>query len=160
MITFDTLLSQTLSIRQRATDLLRSIPTEQADVVPPTWKNNARWHAGHMIVTPRLLTYNLMGKPLGVPDEYRKWFAKGSGPEAWNGEPVPGYEELISQLIPASEKLFGDLKDQLATPFAQPYKTSAGTVLNSLAESLNFSLMHDGIHVGMLLALRRNLALH
>jgi hypothetical protein len=46
-------------------------------------------------------------------------------------------------------------------PFLEPYTTTVGVVLHSPAEALNFSMTHDGIHLGMLLALKRGLdAMH
>jgi hypothetical protein len=46
-------------------------------------------------------------------------------------------------------------------PFLQPYTTSAGVVLHTPAQALNFSLAHDGIHMGLMMALKRGLdAMH
>jgi hypothetical protein len=151
-------IDQTLSIRQRLVQLLKSIPLEQGDVIPPTWHNNARWHAGHRIVTPALLTHEVMHEPLGVPEEYRSWFAKGTSPAGWGNDPIPNYHDLCDDLIPSSGRLFESMRNRMDEPFLEPYTTTAGTVLHNPAEALNFSLCHDGIHLGMLMALKRGLA--
>lgn len=162
MISYDTVLGQTMAIRNRVALLLRSIPAEKIDAIPPTWKNNARWQAGHLIVTPALLTYRLAGQPLSVSQEYLKYFAKGSDPTSWtqaDKESLPDYGQLIQQLEPGIEAIFADFRDRMNMPYGEPYVTSAGTVLHTPGEALNFSLIHDGIHLGMLLALKRNLGL-
>ncbi len=157
MITLETLIDQSLGTRQVIVKLLKSIPIEQTDTIPPTWHNNARWHAGHLLVTPCLLTYGILKEPLPVPDEFRKWFAKGTDPTQWGEDPVPVYNDLVDDIVPLSGRLFDAMKDRGDEPFLEPYTTSVNIVLKTPAEALNFSMMHDGIHVGMLLALTRAL---
>ena len=158
MISLDTLIDQTLGVRQMIAKVLKSIPTEQSDVIPPTWKNNARWHAGHLLVTPALLSHGLLREPLGVPEEYKAWFAKDSSPANWTSpEALPSYADLVDELVPLSGRLFESIRDRADHPYLEPYTTSVGVVLKSPADAMNFSLMHDGIHLGMLLALRRAL---
>lgn len=159
MISLDTLTDQTLGTRQAIVKLLKTVDIEQADTVPPTWHNSARWHAGHLLVTPCLLTYGIMKQPLPVPEEYKSWFAKGTSPANWSeADSIPSYVDLVDELVPLMGRLFDDLRDRLNEPYIEPYTTSVGVVLKTPAEALNFSMMHDGIHLGMILALKR--ALH
>lgn len=158
MITVETLLDQTLSVRQMIVKVLKSIPVEQADTIPPTWHNNARWHAGHLLVTPCLLTHGLLKEDLTVPAVYRQWFAKESSPAAWTeADAIPTYADLVDEIIPLGGRLIESFKDRLNEPFLEPYTTSVGIVLKNPADAFTMSLMHDGIHLGMLLALRRAL---
>ena len=154
---FDTLLEQTVGLRQMITSLLKAIPEDKVNAMPPTWSNNARWHAGHLIITPYLLTYGIAGKPLPVPEEYRKWFAKGTTPKDWGTASIPGYDDLVNEIVPMISRLFEEWRDQMDEPYAEPYMTSVGVVLRTPGEALRFSLAHDGIHLGLLLALRRAL---
>lgn len=158
MITLDTLIEQTLGTREMIAKLLKSIPTEQADTIPPTWKNNARWHAGHLLITPALLTHGLLGEDLGVPAEYRGWFAKDTSPANWEDPAaLPAYADLVDEIVPLSGRLMESIRARADQPFIKPYTTSVGIVLKTPAEACNFSLMHDGLHLGMLMALRRAL---
>jgi hypothetical protein len=158
MTNYDLVREQTLGLRAMTEKLLREIPAAKADLLPPTWKNSARWHAGHLVVTPQMLTHGVSGEPLGVPAEYRTWFGKGSSPAEWTGQPVPGFDALVGNLVPATEQLFARFQPRWDEPFANPYTTSLGVVLRTPGEALNFSLAHDGIHLGLILALRRALA--
>lgn len=158
MISLNTLTDQTLATRETIVKLLKTIPVEQADTIPPTWKNNARWHAGHLIITPCLLTYGLLKEPLTVPEEYRTWFAKGTDPTQWpDSSAVPTLSDLADDIMPVSGRIFDAMKDRADEPLIEPYKTSVGIVLKNTGEALSMSLMHDGIHLGMLLALKRAL---
>lgn len=149
---------QTLSFRKAIIGLLEGM-APNADRIPAGWNNNARWHAGHLITTPRLLTLGLSKEDLGVPAEYRAWFAKGSSPAAWPGQPVPSYDALLAQLRTTTDEIFDKMAGRMDAPFPAPYTTSVGVVLTNPGEALSFSLGHDGIHLGMLLSLRRSLAL-
>ncbi|MGI8906045.1 MAG: DinB family protein [Candidatus Sumerlaeaceae bacterium] len=161
MTSTETLIDQTLGLRQLIVKLLKSIPLEQADNIPPTWHNNARWHAGHLVVTPAMLTHGILKEPLGVPEEFRTWFAKGSSPAGWGNDSVPDYHDLCDDLLPASGRLFEAMRSRMDDAFMEPYTTSTGVVLHTPAQALNFSLAHDGIHLGMLMALKRGLdAMH
>lgn len=157
MTWFDALRDQTLKTREMMVKLLKGIGAERADTMPPTWRNNARWHAGHLVITPRLLTFELTKEPLGVSENYRKWFAKGSSPKDWELDTIPSYAELVESIVPTSETLFEAFRERFDSAFPQSYTTSVGVVLKTPCEALNFILAHDGIHLGLLLALRRGL---
>ena len=158
MITYDTIIYQTLFIRQGVVRLLSGLTPVQADAMPRTWSNNARWHAGHLVLTPHLLTRALRGEPLGVDENFRKWFSKGTSPKDWDADPVPPLEKLLPLITTDCEALLEDFRDKLDEPYATPYTTSAGAVLKTPGEALNFSLAHDAIHLGMLFALKRQIA--
>lgn len=156
--TFATLKDQTLALREMILRVAEPLKPK-ADVVPPQWSNNLRWHLGHLVVTPRLLTHGLLGEPLGVPEAYRSWFAKGTSPLEWSTHAgVPSASQLIEEVVAKSAELFDALASRREEAFAEPYRTSVGVVLRTPGEALGFSLAHDGIHLGLLLALRRNLS--
>lgn len=158
MIDFRQLAEQTGVVRAAVAGVLRSMDG-RADVIPPGWKNNARWHAGHLVLVPRLLSLGLSGRPLGVADDYRRWFAKDTGPASWApDDAVPSFEYLVDELAATTGELFAAFESREDEPFATPYLTLIGATLRTPAEGLSFSMVHDGIHLGMLLALRRDLA--
>jgi hypothetical protein len=154
----DLIRSQTLTFRAKIADILLSIPAEDRTRIPAGWNNHALWHAGHLLITPRLLALGLSGRPLGAPAEWRALFAKDSSPATWPANPeIPTYDELVAALQPTMTEIFDTIGDTAATPFASPYTTSTGVVLANPLEALQFSFCHDGIHLGLLLALCRAL---
>ena len=156
MISYADLTSQTLAVRTKMAGFARA-NAAHADRIPAGWNNNLRWHIGHLVVTPQRLTYGVMGEAVRVPEAYNGWFMKGTGPRDWGNAPVPPLEQLIEEMTAESEKLFADMEPRLRLPYKQPYETSVGIVLHNPADSLLMSYMHDGIHLGMLLALGRAL---
>jgi hypothetical protein len=157
VISFDNVREQTLTLRRTLVKKMQTL-ADKADVIPPGWNNNLRWHAGHLVVTPRNLTHGIAGEPLGVPAEYRIWFGKGSSPREWGNAPIPSYAQLLDEMVSQAEAHFAVLaKRDLTVPFANAYPTTPGIVLETPAQALVFSFMHDGIHLGMVLALARAL---
>lgn len=156
MSTLATIRTQTMAFR-KAIRALSAPYRDQADVMPATWRNNLRWHLGHLVVTPRLLTVGLFQEPLGVADNYKRWFAKGTSPADWGADTVPSFDRLLEEVEDLSAALFEELDGRADAPFPAPYTTSVGVELASPLEALSFSLAHDGIHIGMIFALRRAL---
>jgi hypothetical protein len=137
-------------------EVLRSLKGRE-DVIPKGWSNNARWHAGHLVLTPYLLTMGRLGEDLVVPADYRQWFAKGTSPANWGDAPVPSFDELVDRIVPSNVELHEALRGRLNEPFAEPYVTTVGAKLTCPLDALVLSCTHDGIHFGLLLALRRAL---
>jgi hypothetical protein len=150
---------QSRAFRAKIADLLRSIPVEDHRRIPTGWKNHALWHAGHLLITPRLLCLGLSGLPLGVDTEWRALFAKDSSPLQWSPAAVlPEYDHAVNSLTSTIEEIAEIIAPRADVPFEQPYMTSAGVALRTPGEAFQFSFCHDGIHLGLILALRRSLA--
>lgn len=157
MADWEQLLEFTMGFRRAIVGMLEG-EADRADILPPTWNNNLHWHAGHLVTTPRLLTLGLLGEPLGIPETYRRWFAKGTSPADWaEADAVPSFDELVPVILDQTPALFEQLRPIADKPLANPYTTSVGVTLRTPAEALRFSLVHDGTHMGMIQALRRGL---
>jgi hypothetical protein len=157
MIDWKAIKDQTMGFRTAIVGLL-STESERADIRPPTWNNTLHWHAGHLVTTPRLLTLGLLQEPLDIPADYRRWFAKGTSPKDWTAnDAIPSFESLLDVIIERTPVLFDALEDRAETPFTTPYQTSVGILLRNPMEALTFSLVHDGTHMGMIMALKRGL---
>lgn len=156
MVSYETLLSQTKIARAKIAGLAKA-HAAKADVVPPGWNNNVRWHVGHLVTTPHRLTSLMLGEPMGIPDSYNAWFAKGTSPKDWGGAAVPSLEQLAAEMDSEIEKVFAAMKPRWNEPFPKEYETSVGIVLRTPGDGLTMSYLHDGIHLGLLLALARAL---
>jgi len=156
MIEWNELRDLTLGYRRAIAKLVLE-DAERADVVPPLWRNNLRWHVGHLAVTPRGLTRGLLGRPIGVEEENRNWFGKGSSPAEWGERELPTIEALVEDMLAIIPTLFDELEKEANAPFPTPYPTSVGVTLRTPSEALAFSLGHDGLHLGLIMALKRSL---
>jgi hypothetical protein len=145
------------ALRQsRAFALALTDDLSEADLlrIPEGWRNNALWHLGHLVVTLPLLTRGLAGLDLKVPKSLVAGCRKGTSPEVWEVPPDLG---IIRQLL--VEQPGHLLVDYAAGRFSdfQTYTTSTGAVLDSVEAAVHFNNVHEGIHVGQLLRLRRAL---
>lgn len=147
----------TLKFRGTLLNFFKAV-APKADVIPAGWKNNFHWHLGHLIVTPNLLTHRLLNEKIAVNPNYKTIFAKDTSPMTWtNIDVIPPYEQLLEEFIPSTEALFESMTGRMNHPFAVAYTTSPGVVLETPLHALNFSQTHDGIHMGLMIALRRSL---
>lgn len=157
MTDLNVLKEQTLLVRKLICTLVEPL-ADRADETPPGWKNNLRWHLGHLVLTPRLLTHSLRGEPTGLSEDYRRLFMKGTTPLEWKAErELPSMETLREEMIGKTEELFATMAPVLDEPFRHVYTTTPGVVLHNASEGLLFSYFHDGIHLGLILALKRAL---
>jgi DinB superfamily len=154
--TFEMLKDQTLKIRALCVKVAEAVK-DKGDEIPAGWNNNLRWQLGHLIITPRRLTLGLYKEDLGLPTQYNQWFAKDTGPGDWGNTTPPTIEELLPMVSSSMDHVFSAMENRLNEKFPQPYSTSVGVTLTCPADALAFSMTHDAIHLGSLLALKRAL---
>ena len=98
-------------------------------------------------------TLSACGLPLHVPDAWLGWFRKGTSPADWTA--TPDRQSVLHALTDLPARLAADYEAGVFTAF-QPYETSTGITLHTLADALAFNNIHEGMHVGTILALRRH----
>jgi hypothetical protein len=132
---------------------LENIDEAKWDIIPTGFKNNIRWQVAHLITSPGNLTYGIVGKdhPL-VSKAFVEATRKGTSPESMtaSGEDYSKKRllTLFPQIITQLEKDWNYIK---ILPFKN-YTTSTGLVLENLDAALAYSNVHDGIHLGNILA--------
>lgn len=137
-----------VNIRRLATGLLEDTSPERRRIIPPGFRNNLLWHAGHLMVTQQLLCYKLSGLPMGVDAQELEWFSKGSSPENWTGEPDD--EVIFEKLLLLAEKLRDDVAQGGVFTTYEPYETSTGFVLASIEDAILFNNFHESFHLGVM----------
>ena len=147
-----TLLKQTRALTLRATGDLDEAALHK---IPETWKNNILWHVGHLVVTQQLLCYKLSGNKMLIEQSYVDGLAKGSGPADWSAN--PDWQQTKDLLIELPERLETDYDAGLFKEFAD-YPTSTGICLTSIDDAIAFNNYHEGIHLGFIMALKREIA--
>lgn len=125
---------------------------DRLNSIPAGFSNNLIWNAGHVLVTMELLTYGLAGLPLPSGQDFIDRYRKGSRPHP----PCPDadYGVIGMGLQESTQRLELDLQTLDFSNF-RTYTTSYGVTLNNIEEALNFNNMHEAMHLGTMLALRR-----
>lgn len=138
--------------RSNFLDLVEGLSLEQLNTIPEGCSNNIAWNFGHITVTQQLLCYTVPGfEPkisLDLIDKYRK----GTKPEA--GITADELEELKQITLSTYDTLVSDYNNGFFTSY-KTYPTSYGVELNSIDEAIQFLTVHEGLHFGYAMALRK-----
>ncbi len=149
----DGALYQFEQIRARIAEMVESVPRERLYEIPNGFINNMAWHAAHTVVTQQLLVYGLSGLELEVSDEVVARYRKGTPGE--NATPE-SFDEAMAWLMIAPV----DIRQKIAAGAFESftrYETSAGITLNSTEEAILFNNIHEGIHLGYMMGIRKGL---
>lgn len=158
MSSTETIKTQNLQIRKVIARLALD-HADRAEDIPRGWRNNLRWHVGHLVLTPHRLTFGLLGEPLVIPEEYATWFGNGTSPEDWKGPgKVPPLDQLAAELTSTMGPIHELCTHRGDAVYTKPITTRAGITLTTPAEALSMSHLHDGMHLGMMMAMVK--ALH
>lgn len=138
--------------RETMVSLLENYTEEQLNFIPGNFKNSLIWNTGHVLVTEQLLIYKLSGLPLKINESLLPLFSKGTKPDTMvNKEDIAMVKSLLVSTVLTTRK---DYNDRLFQKF-HFYTTSTGIVLNNVEDALLFNCFHEGIHLGIILSLKK-----
>lgn len=141
-----------LFTRKALLKILEGMTEEQMFKIPETHRNSVFWNVAHLLVTPQLIVYKLSGLPTNLDKDFVERYQKGSVPTS-----QISHEDLAfvrDNLVPYFEQIRKDFEGGLFQDY-NPYRTSTGIELASVEEALKFSTFHDGIHLGVVLSLKK-----
>ena len=143
---FDTLLKS----RQLTLKVIRNLTNEQLNKIPSGFKNNIAWNVAHLLVTQQLLCYKFSGLECMVSNEMIENFKKGSAPkyEVTNED----IETIKEQFLKLPVKLDEDYSKGIFKNYTE-YTTSVNVTLSNIEDAIDFNLLHEGIHLGVILQL-------
>lgn len=142
-------------LEQTRTNILKAIEgysIEQLNTIPEGFNNNLIWNFGHVIVTQQLLCYALSGLPMNIDKELVDKYRKGSKPNDFVDEAeFQLLKDMTFQLI---EQTKVDYANGIFETY-KSYTTSFNVTLSSVEEGIRFNNVHEGLHLGSILALRK-----
>ncbi|MCF6279277.1 MAG: DinB family protein [Flavobacteriaceae bacterium] len=131
---------------------LENLSPKQLFTIPKGFKNNIIWNLGHLLITEQMLTYGLSGLDLSVDKQFVKMYGKGSFPSTEVSKEA--IADIKTQLIPAVKQTKIDYENGVFENYNE-YETSAGVVLKSIGDAMRFNMFHEGIHIGIILSLKK-----
>lgn len=134
--------------------LMRELQPTDIVKIPEGFNNNILWNFGHMLITQQILCYRLSGNPMQCSDELIALFAKGSKPSDNISEET--FMQLKDLSISSVDTLENDYASGLFKDF-QSYESSFGLTLNTIEDAISFNALHESMHLGYIMALRRAL---
>lgn len=127
-----------------------NLSIEQLHKIPEGFTNNIAWNLAHLVVTQQLLQYKLSGLNCLVSDELIENYRKGTFPtETFSEEDLEEVKELF---IGLPDTLQEDFEAGIFTEYTA-YETSTGFTIDSIESAIAFNNLHEGIHLGVILAL-------
>jgi len=145
-------LSYTIQTRKNFRDLVKSLTLEQLNHIPEGYNNNIIWNFGHTLVTHQLLCYTFSGIAPRVSHELIEMFKKGTAPVGKLEQvDVNNLLELADSLL---ESFASDLESLDFSNYTS-YTTSFKVTLSSIEEATAFNAIHEGVHFGYALALKK-----
>jgi len=144
----------TLKTRTIFNNLLDTFSLEKLNTKPKGFNNTIFWNIKHVVVTQQLLTYALSGLPMLLSEKDIEAFRKGSKHE--KGATVEDVALLKAQLFSTLEQTKKDYNNGLFKTYTE-YQVSTKSVLSTIDEGLEFNNFHEGVHLGYILAMKKNL---
>ncbi len=132
--------------------LIDSLSIDQLNKIPEGFNNNIIWNFAHVIVSQQILCYKLAGQPLKVDESYVANYSKGTKPTTFVGEAELAL--LKRQAVQLIEELIIDIEKGLLDHYTN-YTTSFDVTLSSIDDAVKFLTMHEGLHLGYAMALKR-----
>ncbi|SNR17461.1 DinB family protein [Tenacibaculum jejuense] len=131
---------------------IEGLTHEQLHKIPEGFNNNIAWNVAHLVVTQQLLHYKLSGLQCLIPDDLIEKYRKGTAPtEELSEEEFEEVKELLAGLPDTLEE---DYKEGIFKEYTE-YPTSTGYVLSSIDNAIAFNNLHEGIHLGAIMALSK-----
>jgi len=132
--------------------LTKDLTEAQYNQIPNGFKNNIGWNLGHILVTQQLLIHALCDVPCEVDKRLIQKFGKGSTPQ--KNYSLSEIAQIKSQFLTVVETT-KNLYNNGAFKSFKIYPTSLGYTINTVEESIAFSNFHEGIHLGIIMGLKK-----
>ena len=132
--------------------LIDGLSIETMNKVPQGFNNNIIWNFGHVIITQQILCYKLANIPMHVEESFVTKYSKGTKPETFIDAKELDY--LKEFALSSVDQLMVDMDNKIFNNF-NSYTTSFGVELTSIDDVVKFIGMHEGIHIGYTMALKR-----
>lgn len=142
----------TLNTRYILLDVLKKLPLKTLNHIPEGFSNNIIWNIGHVLVVQQMLTYKLSGLPMLISEDLVSLFKKGSKPE--RDFTLEEVVEIQNQLTSTILKTQLDYEAGIFVQFHE-FTSQTGFTMKTIEEALEFNNFHEGLHLGILMQLRK-----
>ena len=138
--------------RQNLLEILRETSAEDLVTIPDGFNNNIYWNIAHCVATQQLLHYYLSGNPFRIDKYWIETYKKGTLPNL--NVQQSEVDDLAFLLTETSKILMKDYDADFFDDYT-PYTTSFGLDLKNIQDAIIFNNMHESLHYGYALALKR-----
>ena len=133
-------------------NLMESLSIDKLNEIPDGFNNNIIWNFGHVIVSQQILCYKLANQPLKIDAAYVSKYSKGTKPDSFID--VAELAFLKQQAVVLIDELIADIQTNIFDRY-DTYTTSFDVALNNIEDAVKYVTMHEGLHLGYAMALKR-----
>ncbi len=133
---------------------LKGVSLKNLNFIPEGYNNNLIWNAAHAVVTQQLLCYALSGVEVKVPKDIIANYRKGTKPD--KDLTQKEVHQVKEWLDTTADWMEADFKAGLFKNYSK-YRTSYGTTLDSIETAIIFNNVHESMHLGYMIALKKHL---
>ena len=138
--------------RKNILGVLKPFSVEQLNTIPAGFKNNLIWHLGHVIVSHQILCYKFSGLSPAIPAHLIDLYKRGTVPVG-NVE-ADHVEDLRKLALETITKFKVDYESGIFEEY-QGYQSLYGVKINSIEHAVKFNMVHEGLHLGYAMTMRR-----
>jgi hypothetical protein len=133
-------------------NLVTELTVEQLNEIPTGFNNNIIWNLGHLVASQQSISYLRAGLPPFIDEKYFLAYKPGTSPGQFvDSEQV----EAIKKIFLTAIDRFGiDYHNNLFTSYPS-WTSHYGIGNNNIDDAVNFTLFHEGLHLGYIMALKR-----
>ena len=135
-------------------NFLDNYSLEQLNTIPAGMSNNLIWNLGHVVVSQQKLVYALSGLPMHISDSLFEKYQNGLRPDGKTTQAE--VDEIKKLLLKMVEKTKADYEAGIFKEF-HPYQTKTGFYLGTLKEAMEFNNYHEGIHLGIMMSIKKHI---
>ncbi len=125
--------------------------------IPPGATNSVLWNIGHIVLSHYRLLHRPCGGSAPLPQAWEGWFMPGTSPANW-GANGPALETVMSEFNTQTDRVESEVRKGTFGNY-KSFKLKSGYTLDNAVEALNFNVMHEGIHIGAIIALRHQMGI-
>lgn len=140
--------------RRNLINIVKGLSLDQINHIPEGFNNNVAWNFIHAVITAELLTYGRTDNEDKLMMALVNRFRKGTKPET--DIDIKEWESFKERAMMSVDQIEKDYQNGLFANYSA-YETSYGITLNNIGEALNFALVHDSLHLGYIMALKKSL---
>ena len=148
----DAIVNSMNAVRGFALHAIDGVSEEQTLVVPERFRNNILWNLGHICAVQCALLYLPVRRPSPLPRWYHRTFYDGTSPLEWDSP--PSVEEIVGTLRTLNLTIVADLEEGAFEGYTE-FELTPGLKIASAEEALAFHTVHEGIHLGVLMSLKK-----
>ncbi|UYQ95339.1 DinB family protein [Chitinophaga horti] len=135
-------------------DFTNDLTIEELNEVPAGFNNNIAWNLAHLVATQQNLIYRNSNVPALVEDAFIEQFKPGTKPAAFmDAAAMDNVRRMLSTHIDQTEADYNKGLFHTYNTFQNRY----GIAVEKVEDVITMIDMHEGLHTGYIMALKRTI---